>query len=143
MSWERFKDLINTGPDLTIQDPNLLQQFYMGLNKETSKFLDIASGGSFLHISTNLGRNILDKILENTPLPEEVEEKLLEEESQIAEPESLPNPSQTSVVPNPEPMKKEETPILDFMLEFKDELFTEYENTSKYHTMRKPQKLQK
>jgi hypothetical protein len=53
----------------------------MGLNKETSKFLDIASGGLFLHVSANLGRSILDKILENTPLPEEVDKKLLEEES--------------------------------------------------------------
>jgi hypothetical protein len=59
----------------------LLQHFYMGLNKETSKFLDIASGGLFLHVSANLGRSILDKILENTPLPEEVDKKLLEEES--------------------------------------------------------------
>jgi hypothetical protein len=34
-----------------------------------------------------------------------------------------------------------ETPILDFMLDFNDELFAEYKNTLKYHTMRKPQKL--
>ena len=53
----------------------------MGLNKETLKFLDIALGGSFLHVSVNLGRSILDKILENTPFPEEVEKELLEEES--------------------------------------------------------------
>jgi hypothetical protein len=32
-------------------------------------------------MSANLGRSILDKILENTPLPKEVEEKLLDEES--------------------------------------------------------------
>ena len=81
MSWEHFKDLINTGPDLAIQDPILLQHFYMGLNKETLKFLDIALGGSFLHVSTHLGRSILDKILENTPFPKEVEKELPEEES--------------------------------------------------------------
>ena len=81
MSWERFNDLINIGPDLAIQDPILLQHFSMGLNRETSKFLDIASGGSFLHVSTNLGRSILDKVLEDTPLTKEVEEKKLEEES--------------------------------------------------------------
>ena len=39
----------------------------------------------------SLPRSILDKILENTPLPKEVEEKLLEVESQIDEPESLQN----------------------------------------------------
>ena len=82
------------------------------------KFLDISLGVSFLHVSANLGRSILEKVLENTPLPKEVVEKLLEVESQIAEP-----------FPNPEPPEKEETPILDFMLEFKDEIFDEYENT--------------
>ena len=53
----------------------------MGLDRETSKYLDTASGGSFLHVSTNLGRSILDKVLEDTPLTKEVEEKKLEEES--------------------------------------------------------------
>jgi len=52
----------------------------------------------------------------------------------------LPKPSQTLVILNPEPPKKEEAPILDFMLEFKDELFAEYGNTLNYHTMRRPQK---
>jgi hypothetical protein len=66
---------------------------------------------------------------------------LLEEESQIAKPESLPEPSQTSAIPDPEPPEKEKTPISDFMLEFEDELFDEYENTSNYHMMRKPQDL--
>ena len=76
------------------------------------------------------------KILEN--IPEEVEEKPLEEESQIAEPEPLPNPSPASAIPNPEPREKEETPISDFMLEFDDEHFDEYGNTLNYHTMRRP-----
>jgi hypothetical protein len=94
-----------------------------------------------LHVSTDKGRSILTKILED--VPEEVEEKSLEEESQVAKPESLLDPSQASAIPDPEPLKKEETPISDFMLEFEDELFTEYGNTSSYHTMRKPQKPRK
>jgi hypothetical protein len=53
----------------------------------------------------------------------------------------MPNPSQASAVPDPEPSDKEETSILDFMLEFKDELFDEYENTSNYHVMRRPRSL--
>ena len=79
MAWECFNTLINTGPDLAIQDPILLQYFYMGLDRKTSKHLDTALGGWFLHVSTNSGRNILTKILENTP--KEVEKKPLEEES--------------------------------------------------------------
>jgi len=136
MAWGRFNALINTSPDLAIQDPILLQHFYMGLDRKTSKRLNTTLGGSFLHVSANLGRSILTKILENTP--KEVEKKPLEEKSQIAEPESLPDPSPTSAIPNPEPSKKEETPIMDFTLEFEDELFDEYGNTSNYHTMRRP-----
>ena len=132
MACDRFNALINTSPDLAIQDPILLQHFYMGLDRKTSKLLNTVSGGSFLHVSANVGRSILTKILEN--IPKEVEEKPLEEEFQIVEPESLPD----SAVPNPEPPKKEETPILDFMLEFEDELFDEYGDTLNYHTMRRP-----
>jgi hypothetical protein len=75
------------------------------------------------------------KILQD--LPKE-REKLLEEESQLVEPESLPEPSPTSAILDPEQLQKEETPISDFMLEFEDELFVEYGNTSNYHIMRKP-----
>ena len=92
-----------------------------------------------------MGRSILDKILENTPytgihdeFPEEVEEKLPKEESQIAESKPLPSPIQTSAILSPEPQKKEETPILDFMFDFEDDLFAEYGSTSKYDTTRKP-----
>jgi hypothetical protein len=106
----------------------------MGHKKKTSKFLNVASGGSFLHISTKKARKILDKILVDKP-KEPLEENSLEEESQIAEPELLPYPSQTSVIPISEPPKKEETPILDFMLE--------YGNTSNYYSIRRPQKPKK
>jgi hypothetical protein len=50
----------------------------------------------------------------------------------------LPSTSPTSAIPNPEPLEKEETPISDFTLEFEDELFNKYRNTSNYHTMRRP-----
>ena len=76
MAWKCFNTLINTSLDLAIQDYILLQHFYMGLDRKTSKLLNTASGGSFLHVSTNAGRSILMKILEN--IPEEVEEKPLE-----------------------------------------------------------------
>jgi hypothetical protein len=79
MAWEHFNTLINTGPNLAIQDPILLQHFNMGRDRKSSKHLGMASGGSFLHVSANSGRSILTKILENTP--EEVEKKPLEQES--------------------------------------------------------------
>jgi hypothetical protein len=57
---------------------------------------------------------------------------LLEEETKIAEPEILLEPSQplALVILDPEPPKKEETLISDFMLKFEDELFDDYGNTS-------------
>jgi hypothetical protein len=50
----------------------------------------------------------------------------------------LLEPSQPLAIPDPEP-PEEETPILDLILEFKDELFDEYGNTLNYYMMRKPQ----
>ena len=61
MAWECFNTLIKTGPNLAIQDPILLQHFYMGLNRKTSKHLNTASGGSFLHVSTIQGEAFLLK----------------------------------------------------------------------------------
>ena len=39
MAWECFITLIKTGPNLDIQDPILLQHFYMGLNRKTRSIL--------------------------------------------------------------------------------------------------------
>ena len=50
MAWECFNALINIGPDLAMQDPILLQHFYMGLDRKTLKYLDTATGGSVLHV---------------------------------------------------------------------------------------------
>jgi hypothetical protein len=78
------------------------------------------------------------KIVDN--LPEE-NEKLLEEKTKIAEPEIFPELSQplALAILDPKPPNEEETLILDFMLEFEDELFDDYGNTSKYQMMKKPQ----
>jgi hypothetical protein len=109
----------------------------MGLKKKTSKFLNIASRGSFLHLSASKARKILDQILADK-LEEPLEEYPLEEESQIAEPESLPNPPQPSTITISEPPKKAKTPLFDFMLDIEGKLFTEYGNTLNYYSVRKP-----
>jgi hypothetical protein len=82
-------------------------------------------------------RKILDQILADKP-EEPLEENPLEKESQIAEPESLPNPPQPSAIPISETPEKEETLLSDFKLDFEDELFTKYGNTSNYYSVRKP-----
>ena len=60
-------DLYSSSPDLAIPEPILLQHFYLGLSKKSAQFLDIASGGTFLHLCISEGRSILDTIHENSP----------------------------------------------------------------------------
>ena len=44
----------------------LLQHFYIGLDTESALYLDIAARGSFSHKTPFEGREILDRITENT-----------------------------------------------------------------------------
>jgi hypothetical protein len=66
-AWAYFNDLISSRPDLTISNLILLQHVYLGLSKETAHYLDIALEGSFLHLSPRGGKDVLNKIVENTP----------------------------------------------------------------------------
>ena len=136
-----FNDLVNFGPNLAIQDPMLLQHFYMGLSGETAQLLDTTSRGAFLHCSASAGRNIL----ENTPytsvhddILEDVVEKTPEEEPMIVEPKHLTTPLEASIVLQvPKPPKEEEILPLENMSKFKDELFSNFGNTSNYYAIRK------
>jgi hypothetical protein len=110
----------------------LLQHFYIGLDGKTSSFLNSASNGSFLHTSAPAARELLLKIAQSTPEAEPIE-FLEEKESQIVEPEILPNPS-TLAISNPD----EEETLVSEIFNFEDEYFTEFGDTSKYHTVGKP-----
>jgi hypothetical protein len=55
------------GPNLKLSEPMLLHHFRRGLSKESAQFLDIFSRGSFTHLTPSERRNVLNKILENTP----------------------------------------------------------------------------
>ena len=66
-AWAHLMDLYSSGLDLAIPEPILLQHFYLGLSEKSTQFLDIASGGAFLHLPISEGRAILDTILENSP----------------------------------------------------------------------------
>jgi hypothetical protein len=89
-AWKRFNTLVDSGSNLVLSEPILLQHFFVGLNKKTIKHLNSSVGGSFMHITAEQAKDILIKIVNN--LPEE-DEKLLEEEPQIAESEIFPEPS--------------------------------------------------
>ena len=62
-AWNRFTTLLASDLDLSLPDPILLQHFYKGLCRESRKLLDTTSGGSFLHVSSEKARSILDQIL--------------------------------------------------------------------------------
>ena len=90
MAWAHFNDLITTGPDLAIQDPVLLQHFYMGLSKDSAQTLDAASRGAFLCFSVSGARTILDRIIRKTPctsihdeLPEEEKKSSSDQEEKL------------------------------------------------------------
>ena len=55
-----------SGPNLSIPDHVLLQHFYIGLDTESALYLNVAAGGSFSHKTPSEGREILDRITENT-----------------------------------------------------------------------------
>lgn len=103
-------DLSSSGPDLAIPNPMILQHFYMGLSKESAQFLNIASGGAFLHLPISKGRAILDTILGNTPYidvhdytPEEKDNPTPMQE-EVSTVESLPIPSKSLAIdPIPKP----------------------------------------
>jgi hypothetical protein len=43
-----------------------LQHFHTGLDRESAFYLDITAGGSFMHKTPTEGKEILDRISENT-----------------------------------------------------------------------------
>jgi hypothetical protein len=88
--WDCFNELIITVPDLAIQDPILLQHFYMGLSKDSMESLDAASRGAFLHLSVSEARSMLDRISGKTPCTS-IHNELLEEEKK-------PSPDQVEEV---------------------------------------------
>ena len=84
-AWNRFTTLLASGPDHSLPDPILLQHFYKGLSRESRKLLDTTSGGSFLHVSSEKARLIIDQIL-STELDYFLE---VEPQPQLAETNSL------------------------------------------------------
>jgi hypothetical protein len=58
---------VESGPNLGIAEPILLQHFCDGLEPESAVFLDSSSGGSFANLTLSRCKDILEKILENTP----------------------------------------------------------------------------
>jgi hypothetical protein len=97
-----FLILTRSSPDLSISNHELQQHFWLGLRKESTLQLDIATGGSFTHKTMVEGEALLDRILENTPPLEPlwVEPELNHEEVSFAEAKPVPSIERPS--PKPE-----------------------------------------
>jgi hypothetical protein len=96
-----------SGPNLELSKLMLLQHFHRGLSKESAQFLDISSGDSFTLLTSSDGRNIHNKIVENTPYTSIFDEFTEEEVDEILEPENevLPIQPTPMAVPFSEPIK--------------------------------------
>ena len=134
---ESFYEPIITGPDHVIQDPILLQHFYIGLSKDSRESLDTASIGAFLHLSTSEARAMLDRISGKIPYTS-IDNELLEEENEsspkqeeevlivISQPlqsHSLAINPEPSIPQNLNPPKKEKIPPFKNPFETKNDLF--------------------
>jgi hypothetical protein len=147
-AWARFTKILASGLDLGILEPTCLLQFRLGLNAESAKFLDSSSGGSFVDLTLNEGRMILEKILANTPytriydeFPKEPLEMKPEEPSiELPEPKNA-TPSHTPTFmtahvfdtisePIPKHFSDSCNSPCEFTFNFYDELFRDFGNAA-------------
>jgi hypothetical protein len=68
VAWSRYNQLALLGPELSIPDAMFMQHFVHGLDTESAEYLDMTSGGVFVHCTVEEGKSILDRILSVTPL---------------------------------------------------------------------------
>jgi hypothetical protein len=67
-AWSRYNQLALTGQELSIPDAIFMQHFVHGLGTKSAEYLDMTSGGVFVHCMVEEGKSILDRILSVTPL---------------------------------------------------------------------------
>jgi hypothetical protein len=94
--------------------------------------LNTTSRGSFLHLSFEKARLILDQILASKS------NNILEVEPQVAKPNPLLDIPSTLATPCSKPPKEEEIPFPDFMLDIEIDLFADFGNILNYYSIKKP-----
>jgi hypothetical protein len=88
--------------------------------------------GSFLHVSLEKARSILDQILSSEL------DNILEVEPKVVEANILPDIPSTSAIPSSE-QEKEEILFPNFMLDIEPDLFANFGNVMNYYCIKKPQ----
>ncbi len=61
-AWSRYNPLAFLGPELSIPDAMFMQHFVHGLGTKSAEYLDLTSGGVFVHCTVEEGKLILDRI---------------------------------------------------------------------------------
>jgi hypothetical protein len=127
-AWAKFTKIVDSGPDLGIIERSLLQHFRNGLGPELAIFLDSSSEGSFTHLTLSESKDLLTKILQNTPYTGVYDE--FPDEQEITQEEHMPN-----ILSEPKPIEEKPTstfwysePLLyprvyqaDFLYDFDEE----------------------
>jgi hypothetical protein len=62
-AWFKYNQLALLGLESSIPDAMFIQHFVHGLGAESAEYLDMTSGGVFIHCTVEEGKSILDKIL--------------------------------------------------------------------------------
>jgi hypothetical protein len=58
-AWSRYNQLALSGLELSISDAMFMQHFVHGLGIESTEYLDITSGGVFVHCTVEEGKSKL------------------------------------------------------------------------------------
>jgi hypothetical protein len=119
-----------------------MQHFVHGLGTESIEYLDMTSGGVFVHCTLEEGKSILDRILSVTPLEDlQIKAPLISEDELII---TYPDASNISVLPARKELLQLTTPGIGseneiedptpFPLSIKEDCFdNDIENSSKGH----------
>jgi hypothetical protein len=59
-AWSRFNQVALSGPELSITYAMFMQHFVHGLGTKSTEYLDMTSGGVFVHCTVEEGKSILD-----------------------------------------------------------------------------------
>jgi hypothetical protein len=86
-----------SGPKLSIPDAMFMQHFVHELGTKSTEYLDMTSGGVFVHCIVEEGKSILDRILSVTPLEDlQIKAPLISEDEPII---TYPDASDISALP--------------------------------------------
>jgi hypothetical protein len=96
-AWSRYNQLALTGPELSISDAIFMEHFVHGLGTESTEYIDMTSGGVFIHYTIEEGRSILDRIISVILLEDlQIKAPLISKDEPIT---TYPNTTDISTLP--------------------------------------------